>query len=394
MLHVDVIVVGAGPAGAVAAQRLAASGVQVALLDQATFPRDKPCGDGVMAEGLAVLERSGLAAWLTQFQVMELLRLTSPDGQVLDIDLRIPDEHIGRLIPRRRLDAQLAQMAVEAGAHLIEGSRVRQVRLQAAAPLEVAANGFTLTAQIVILADGSHAPITHSLGLVWERPELLAIRQYLVGDDGPANRLEIHFQSSIIPGYDWLFPVGEGRVNVGTGTYTRRIYGKAVDLRHELECFVRDPVTAARLAHTEPVGPIQGHPLRTNLKATHTHAGRVLVVGDAAGLVSPFTGEGIAAALRSGELAAAQALLALEQGDFSAAALSPYSRALWDPYGVAPKSAGMLPLLLSNPALLNRVFRKMRSEADLALLFGQVFLDKKSPRLALRPTTLLRLLAG
>ncbi|MDY0019799.1 MAG: FAD-dependent monooxygenase, partial [Anaerolineae bacterium] len=182
MLHVDVIVVGAGPAGAVAAQRLAASGVQVALLDQATFPRDKPCGDGVMAEGLTVLERSGLAAWLTQFQVMEMLRLTSPDGQVLDIDLRIPDEPIGRLIPRRRLDARLAQTAVEAGVHLMEGLRVRQVRLQAAAPLEVVANGFTLTAQIVILADGSHAPITHSLGLVRERPELLAIRQYLVGD--------------------------------------------------------------------------------------------------------------------------------------------------------------------------------------------------------------------
>jgi len=394
MVQADVAVIGAGPAGSVAAYCLAVAGAKVVLLEQATFPRDKACGDGVMSDGLSILGCMGLAGWMEQFQTMDVLRLTSPDAQVLDVDLSFDGAYLGRVIPRRLLDAKLVQAAVGAGVHLMEGARVRTVERTEKGPVHIAVNGFAVQAELVILADGSNAPVTRRLGLAHGYPELFAMRQYLAGDVGPSGRLEIHFQSSIVPGYNWLFPVGDGVVNVGTGTYWKRLRVEKIALKQELSRFVADPILDNRLISTEPAGPLRGHPLRTSLRDTHTHAPRCLVVGDAAGLISPFTGEGIAAALQSGKMAASQALAALKAGDFSEKVLAPYSHALRARYQVDQAAARMLRMVLSNPWLLDRVFQGMCKDEKLALLFAKIFLDKASPRFALRPRTLLRLLWG
>jgi len=390
----DVAVVGAGPAGSVAAHRLATAGIQVALLERATFPRDKACGDGVSAHGLAVLARTGLGEWGAQFTAPQVLRLTSPDGQVVDVRPEAHDGHCyGRTIPRRLLDARLAQAAAEAGVHLLEGTRVREVEQTDGCSLRIVADGLTIAAQMVILADGSNASITRRLGLVQESPELIAVRQYLAGDAGPAERLEIHFEPWIAPGYTWVFPMGDGHVNVGTGAFAHRVRQDGLVLRQVLSRFTADPVsTEGRLAQARPIGPVRGHPLRTRLGGTRTHAERVLVIGDAAGLVSPLSGEGIAPALESGEMAAAHALRALAAGDFSARALAPYSRALQARYGADQRAARIVRLALNRPRLLNRIFRKLQQDEELALLIGYIILSHRSPRLALRPATLLRLL--
>ena len=394
-MRTDVAVVGAGPAGSAAARRLAAAGVQVVLLERDTFPRDKPCGDGVSARGLAILTRSGLGEWGSRFHAPEVLRLTSPDGQVLDVRPPLGDGRCyGRTIPRRLLDAQLAQAAVEAGVRLVEGTRVRGVGWTAGFGPSVVADGLEVAAQLLILADGSHAPVTRRLGLVQEPPELFAIRQYFAGDAGPSERMEIHFRPGVFPGYTWLFPMGDGRVNVGTGTFTWRVRRGEVPLREVLARFVADPTAMeGRLARAEPASPVRGHPLRARLGGTRTHAGRVLVAGDAAGLVNPFSGEGIAPALESGELAAAHALVALETGDFSARALAAYSRDLVTRYGADQRAARFLRQVLNVSRLLNRVLRRLRRHGELALLIFYILVGYKSPRLALRPTTLLQLLA-
>ncbi len=394
-MQTDVAVVGAGPAGSVAAQRLAAVGVRVVLLERATFPRDKPCGDGVSGRGLAVLVRAGLDEWVSQFPAPKVLRLTSPDGQVLDVRPETGGGYCyGRTIPRRLLDARLAQAAVEAGVRLVEGTRVRGVEWAGGSRPSVVADGLEVTAQLVILADGSHAPVTRHLGLVRELPEMIAVRRYFAGDTGPADRLEIHFEPDIIPSYTWLFPEGDGYANVGTGAFTWRVRRDGVVPREVLARFVAGhAATEGRLARAEPVGPVRGHPLRTWSGGTRTHAERVLVAGDAAGLVNPLSGEGIAAALESGELAATHALAALEAGDFSARALATYSRALEARHRADWRAARFLRLVLSRPRLLDRVFRRLRRDQELALLIGYIIIGHKSPRLALRPTTLLRLLA-
>jgi flavin-dependent dehydrogenase len=205
-VQTDVAIVGAGLAGSVAAQRLATAGVQVMLLEQATFPRDKPCGDGVSGRGMEILSRYGLNEWASQVPAPEVLRITSPDGQALDVRPP-PGDHCchGQTIPRRLLDARLAQAAVEAGADLVEGTRVRTVEWANTSRPSVVADGLEVTAQLVILAGGSHVPVTRRMGLGRKPPEMIAVRQYF-GDTGPADRIEMHFEPDAIPGYSQVAP--------------------------------------------------------------------------------------------------------------------------------------------------------------------------------------------
>ena len=390
---------GAGPAGSAAAQRLATAGARVVLLERATFPRDKPCGDGVSARGLAILARMGLDEWTCQFPGPGIGRITSPNGQVLDLRPPVASTLCyGRTIPRQLLDARLAEAAVTAGARLVEGTRVRSVdgaNDPTGSRITIAADGLEIAAHLAILTDGSHAPVTRRLGLVQEPAELVAMRQYFSGDAGPHERMEIHFQpQEVLPGYTWVFPIGNDRVNVGTGTFFQRAHQSEVSLRRIFASFLGDSeVTEGRLVRAEPVGPVRGHPIRTRLDRTRSYARRILVAGDAAGLVNPLTGEGIAVALESGQLAATQALSALETGDFSACALAPYGQALRARFLADQRAARFLRIALFVPRLFNHVMQRLRHDPKLALLIGYIIVGYKPPRLALRPRTLLRLLA-
>jgi flavin-dependent dehydrogenase len=340
----------------------------------------------------------GLDEWTCQFPGPEIGRITSPDGQILDVRPPVAKAHCyGRTIPRQLLDARLAEAAVMAGARLVEGTRVRSVdgvNDSAGSMLTIVADGLEVAAHLVILTDGSHAPVTRRVGLVQEPAELVAMRQYFSGDVGPHERMEIHFRpQEILPGYTWVFPIGHGRVNVGTGTFFRRAQSE-VSLRRILENFLGDPeVTEGRLLGAEPVGPVRGHPIRTRLDKMRNYAGRILVAGDAAGLVNPLTGEGIAAALESGQLAATHALSALETGDFSACALASYDQALRARFLADQRAARFLRIALFVPNLFNHVIRRLRHDPKLALLIGYIIIGYRPPRLALRPRTLLRLLA-
>jgi menaquinone-9 beta-reductase len=388
MIKADVAVIGAGPGGSVAAQRLAEKGLKIVLLEWKKVPWVKTCGDLVTREGLKALEHGGLNEWADQFSPVKKLRFTSPDEQVLDVPLI--GEPIARIIPRRQLDERLVQSAVAAGVELFDDTRVRSVKINNS-DASVSADGVSVKAQMVILADGSHAPITRSLGLFRDQVDLIAVRQYLAGEVDPEGPLEFHFQAHVIPGYTWMFPMGNGQINIGAGTYFRRARRREINLREIVEEFkAHHPLSAGRLANAEPMGPIRGHPLHTCLGGTQTHADRVLVVGDAAGLVGPFTGEGISAAMCSGEWAASWAQDALEAGDCSSKRLAPYSRLLEQRYHKDQRAARSLRSTLKVPGFLNRYFRNLRQDEKLANLFALVYLDERSPRLLLKPKNILR----
>ena len=396
MITFDAAVIGAGPGGATAAQRLGADGLSVALIDQAVFPRQKTCGDLVTRAGLMCLNRSGLANWTKKFSPIQALKFLAPDGQIVDVKLMGTDEDItGRIIPRLQLDYQLVQAAAAAGVRLMYDCRVEHVDLSDPKKIHIHTTCGQVDADLIILADGSRAPVTRQLGLVKQDFDLWAVQQYLEGDSDPNGAIEFHFQLNVLPGYTWMIPMGTGQINIGAGTYTRRVRNKEIDLAAVLEQFkAHHPISPARLNRCKPISAIRAHPLRTDLKATQTHSDRLVVVGDAAGLVSPFTGEGIASAMVSGELAAFYVKNAFEKGDFSRAMLEPYSRELSRRYEPDKKTARFLRSALKYPSFLNLLFQRMNHIPSLGQLFGQVFMDEQSPRSLIKINTLVKLLTG
>jgi len=360
MNKTDVLIVGAGPSGLMAAIRLAKAGFTVAIFEKETFPHIKTCGDLVTLEGLNLLKSVGLKQWLTGFRRVDTLRLSSPKEQIIDIPASDSTSEASiRIVPREHLDAKLAETAVHAGAILYQSERVFNAAIDSTKGVQVSTRSATYRGDILLLADGSHAPITRKLGLLKEPPDLMAARQYLTAPQvNPEGPLELHFQKNVIPGYTWLFPEGNGVVNLGCGTYTRYVSSKKIDLFNVIETFKRsDPILANRLINAKPLGPIKAHPLRTHLGGTLTHGDRFLVLGDAAGLISPLTGEGITSGMLSGTLAAEFISNAFAVSDFSAQQLMPYTKKLKDHFGKNRRAAQILRRAMLEPLFLNNFFK-------------------------------------
>lgn len=389
----DVLIVGAGPAGLMASIRLAKMGAKVAIFEKETFPHIKTCGDLVTREGLGLLADVGMGKWMEDFRRVDVIRFSAPDGSVLDIPCADSNEPArNRILPREFLDAELAQTAVTAGAKLFDGCKVHDAVI-AEDGVSVKTKNETYIGAFLMLADGSHAPITRKLGLLREAPDLMAARVYMnapsVDTNGP---LEFHFQQEVLPGYTWLFPEGNGQVNLGAGTYTTRVRNHELDLFEVLDNFIaHDPVMADRLKDAEPVDHMKAFPLRTHLGGTQTHGDRFMVLGDAAGLVSPFTGEGITSGMLSGALAANVLQKAFLMGKFTAAQMSEYTKTLKLRFDGDHQAAYTLRSRLKSPKLLNRFFRAMKRDEELANLFAMTYLDEKSPQLLLHVRNLLKL---
>lgn len=325
--HFDVAVVGAGPAGAVSALVLARAGARVALVDKATFPRDKACGDAVGPRGIAVLRDLGLAPEGRGAPLGDMV-VVGPSGRRLRLPCFEGTDYpgYGVAIPRQGFDAWLSDAALDAGAQAVTG-RVQDV-VPVGAPgtgsgaLEVGLDGGRrLRADVVIGADGATSRVGDAVGLVDPRRVLwgFAVRVYLEETVAlPHIVLWEPEPGRVFPGYGWLFPGPDGRANAGLGI------GTLVDRRAGVGAARLLP---AFLGHLRRMGLITGGGdgsklarlggwLKMGLVGTTPAAGGVLLTGDAAGLVNPLQGEGIAHAMTSGRLAA-QAVVA---GPGSAAA--------------------------------------------------------------------------
>jgi len=310
----DVLVVGAGPAGSIAALVLARAGADVALVDKARFPRDKACGDFVGPRGLQVLadlavpEPPGLDAGD--------MVVVGPTGRRVLLPCFDGTTYPGRAraVIRTVLDDALRTAALEAGAVPIEGRADRPVGSDADLDGFTLSSGDELRADFVIGADGATSHVAQTAGLVEDARVLwgFAVRTYLDQQvDLPAITLWERTRWHAFPGYGWIFPSPGGGANVGVGVGTladRRAGAEAVRV---LPAYL-DHLVGLGLLQRAPAGPLPrrlGGWLKMGMVGTTPAAGRVLLVGDAAGLVNPLQGEGIAQAMASGR-AAAGAILA------------------------------------------------------------------------------------
>ena len=307
----DVLVVGAGPAGATAAITLANAGRRVVVVDKATFPRDKCCGDGLTTLALRELEPLGFEpAMVPNWRSVESTRLRSPSGR--EVCLPMPaGGQFAATAPRREFDAALVDLAVKAGADVRQGCGITGIRrFTDHVEADVAEVG-TVSARFVIAADGMWSPTRKLLGIAGEGylGEWHAFRQYARNVTGPAeSQLYVWFEPDLLPGYAWSFPLPDGRVNVGYGVVRdeRRPDGrKGKDLKDLwADLWQRPHIAAALGPAVEFEDRATAWPIPAAIDESVLAHGRVLFVGDAARATDVMTGEGIGQALLCGRLAA------------------------------------------------------------------------------------------
>ncbi|MFD4183470.1 geranylgeranyl reductase family protein, partial [Rhodococcus sp. NPDC058514] len=311
--HAEVVVIGAGPAGSAAAAWAARAGRDVLLADSATFPRDKTCGDGLTPRAVAELEHLGLGDWLATRATNHGLRL-SGFGQELQLPWpggSLPST--GSAVPRTELDDRIRQVALDAGARMVQGAkavdadrdgnRVRSVTLQTAEGTR------TVRCEHLIVADGVRSTLGKRLGREWHRDTAygVAARAYIRSgrstDPWITSHLELRDREGTLQsGYGWVFPLGTGEVNLGVGTLATAKRPAPGALRPLIELYAEQRRDEWRLdgqvrAVASALLPMGG--------AVSGVAGvNWAIIGDAAACVNPLNGEGIDYGLETGSMVA------------------------------------------------------------------------------------------
>lgn len=304
--RVDVVVVGAGPAGTAAAITAVERGLSVICVDKAQFPRDKTCGDGLTANALRLLEHLGVSSADLAGAHPAFIRetvLVSPSGRQVQLPLPTDGAHAA-VVSRQSLDAALVAVARRRGVDIREEHTLEDVTQDDDSVQVTLAGGGVLDARFVIAADGHWSTVRRALEPNAPRDlgEWHAVRQYFDGVD--EDRLWVIFERDLLPGYAWVFPLPGGRANVGYGVLRS-------DGRSGRELKDLWPALLARPVLRDVLGPIarpaeavRAWPIPARYEPGRLANGRVFFVGDAAGVVDPMTGEGIAQAIETGMLAA------------------------------------------------------------------------------------------
>jgi menaquinone-9 beta-reductase len=390
----DVIVVGAGPAGSTTAYYLAQTGLDVLMLEKSTFPREKVCGDGLTPRGVRALAAMGIS-------------VSEQDGWVRNKGLRVigagkrlelpwPElssyPGYGLVRPRTDLDQMLARRAQKAGARLLEGVTVtgpvlgeRTGRITGVAAKQ-ADGEHTYRARVIVAADGNSSRLSVAMGLRKrdDRPLGVAVRTYYQSprhdDDYLESWLDLWDGDRLLPGYGWIFGMGDGTSNVGLGLLNTSAAFGHTDYHALLRKWLEGMPAEWGFTEENRTQPIRGAALPMGFNRTPHYYQGLLLVGDAGGMVNPFNGEGIAYAMESGEILArtiAQALARARRTE-TERVLAGYPRALAQAYGgyyalgrVFVKAIGRPGLMrfatehaMSRPALMGFVVKLLANLTD------------------------------
>ena len=379
----DVVVVGAGPSGSSCGYWLADAGWDVVVVEKKEFPREKTCGDGLTPRAVRQLADMGLEAELAGAHRFTGLRAY---GFGHSIEMQWPEHpnfpSYGYTITRHDLDGLVAAGAAGAGATLLQGTEVVAPIIDeglattgalptlAGVTVKEKAGGGTraIKARYVVVADGSNSRIGRMLGTSRRRdlPMGMALRGYYTSERHDDPFIESHLdirdaEGYVVPGYGWIFPMGDGRVNVGVGLLSTDQRWKGINTSQLMDAFVGYAPESWGLSPETSLGPPTGGKLPMGLSVGPRAGANVLIAGDAGGVINPFNGEGIAYGYETGRLAAAALGRALT-GE-GAEALADYERELTAAYGPYYKVARAFVHLISHPEAMRLcVGLGMRSE--------------------------------
>ncbi|TPE45128.1 NAD(P)/FAD-dependent oxidoreductase [Pontibacter mangrovi] len=384
MHKTDICILGAGPAGATAALHLANKGIPSLLLDKATFPRDKICGDALSGKVVNELRRIApeLPAQLGEQQ--EALpswgiHFISPGGHKLSVPFMY------NYNPEQDTPAGFISKRIHFDDFLIEQVRQRpeigfRENVDVAKYERMPEGGFILSdkqgqalvqAKLLLVANGAQSGFTrHVAGLEQEAEHYCAgLRAYYKGVAGmdADNFIELHFFKDFLPGYFWIFPLPNGEANVGVGMLSSAVSRKKVNLKKEMQRMIAShSELKKRFANAEVVDDIRGFGLPLGSRKRIISGDNYMLLGDAGALIDPFTGEGISNAMISGRWAAEQAAKCLQQQDFSAQFMQGYDKAVYNRLWKELRLSRHLQKLLRYPWLFDVVASRASKSQALA----------------------------
>lgn len=380
----DVVIAGAGPGGSSTAYHLAARGYRVLLLDKDFFPRDKICGDGIAPRAVHSLYGLDLREELEErFKRTSGIRFYSTRGGLTEIRYPMgslyPDH--GYVAPRGELDHMLLRRAEAVGARVMQGCRVTGVLPEEAGifpGVEAYCEGerLEIRARYIVGADGPSSVVGKALGLLDNDPCYLGVsmRCYMTGVSGISDFLEIYPEDAISPACGWIFPVNGGTANVGVGFMLYARGKKRLNLNRVFEDFLSGTRHAAgKLSGASIVDRPHGALLRVGMEGSRPRESNVLLVGDAASLTNPISGEGITYALESGRWAAETLASALHRED--PGLLDNYGRILRWHYGRYFRLGLMAIRYGNNPWFVNPLLYVTSRRRDLGDKMGRFLMN-------------------
>lgn len=365
----DAVIVGAGPAGAATALELGKAGLSVAILDKAVFPRDKTCGDALSVDvvnQLSILSESLVSSFnnfpdkIPSYGV----KIFSPDNGHIEIPFNHQgNKKCGYICKRFDFDNLLVQQLKEfPTVNIFANCTVRKIETSENYSVITTTEG-AFKAPIVIGADGAQSIVLKNLGTY--KPDRQhysgGLRIYYEGVSSfhEDHFIELYFFREILPGYLWIFPLPENKANVGIGMLSSEISKKKVNLTKTLkDLLANHPLLKERFEHAKPIESVKGYGLPLGSIKRKISGERFLLVGDAASLIDPFSGEGIGNAIRSGRIAAQHVLACFEKKNFSAAFNARYDEEVYRRMWKELRISRTLQQLCRYPWLFNFVVRK------------------------------------
>ena len=394
----DVLVAGAGPAGATAAYYIAKSGRSVIVLDKHSFSRDKAGSDFLSPGALRELEKIGITN-LPAFIEANILNQASIflNGKEL-VSGKFPSlsdmPRYGQVVPKKLLLGSILETAKKAGAKVLEGFQVNGFKVESEGVTVTANKGKgaqSFRTRLLIGADGNNSAIASSLrGAPWPKEnQAVVVRAYFENVAGLPNQADIYYANDSFPGYSWVFPVNKSEANVGVGTILETVPSAENSEALLTKIIKNDAGMHSRLENATLKGDVSVSTLNLYDQKLPVFGNRVMLVGETAGLVNPFNGEGIQFALESGRWAAEAAANA-NANDFSAQTLSAYGKRVDDELGEGFRVSALMLGLVRNRNL-NPVWLKAleimgdRSRKDpqyailtSGILSGMIFPDQKT----------------
>ncbi|MCF8302165.1 MAG: NAD(P)/FAD-dependent oxidoreductase [Bacteroidales bacterium] len=405
--HYDVIVVGAGPSGLNCAIRLADAGLSTLVIDKATFPREKICGDALSDKVISNIKTLPSPIYENFHKLVEKLpcygiKFASPNFTELTIPYALaqnPDDAAGYIIPRKSFDHFMMKAAEGMNnLDLITGAKVIHVECNNS-ECQVSTNENTYSGEVLVGADGAHSITAQKLtGYRYKNhPYFIGLRAYYENVKGfdANNYVEIYFTRKLNPGYFWIFPLPDNQANIGVGLPYRDYRKRAINLKHELEQLTNhEPFFRERFAKSKLISTIRGEIIPMGLQKRQISGNRFILTGDAAGLGDPLTAEGIGNAFISGRLAAETIIKFLSGKNPEEYSLKAYDERIRQYLGKEFKLNKKLHQLTRYEQLFNFLFKRAKDNQSIINLFLKMGNNLDARKMLTKPSLYLRLLLG